>query len=218
MLSTFAEDTVPAIVRKFDRAALVYAGGDDVLVLSPLQSALNLADAIRLAFEEATLQLGKQLFMSAGIAAAPANLPFDTALQDARDAEKTAKNTYNRDAVVVRESHRSGQIREAGAKWDHMDSITLLQVWFAEDVLSGKLGYDLLTEANWLAGDDLAAARKAELGRLLKRRTAEGVQPKDKDAIADLGEPLAAIGEAHGWEAMANWVIVAHFLGKGGSR
>ena len=218
MLSRFAEDTVPGIVKKYPRAALVYAGGDDVLALAPLQTALNLADEIRKAFAAASGELGTTLTMSAGIAAAPSNLPFDTALQDARTAEKTAKKKYDRSAVVIRESHRSGQIREAGAKWDHLDPIIHLQVIFSEDALSGKLGYDLFTEARWLAGDDLKDAREAELGRLLKRRTGDGVHETVRRDIEGLEGPLAELGEKHDWEAMANWVIVAHFLAKGGAR
>ena len=75
-----------------------------------------------------------------------------------------------------------------------------------------------LTEAQWLAGDDLAEARQAEIGRLLKRRTDDGATPANKEAIRKLGVPLAGLGEQRGWEAMANWVIVAHFLAKGGAR
>lgn len=220
MLSTFAEETVPAIVGKYPPAQLVYAGGDDVLALAPLGCVLDLADEIRRAFEAATAALhqGKPLRMSAGIAAAPSNLPFDAALNDARQAEKTAKTTYDRNAVVIRETHRSGQIREAGAKWESLDPVTQLRVLFSDDALSGKLGYDLLTEAQWLAGDDLAKARQAEIGRLLKRRTDDGATPANKEAIRELGVPLAGLGEQRGWEAMANWVIVAHFLAKGGAR
>ncbi|MBL8144952.1 MAG: type III-B CRISPR-associated protein Cas10/Cmr2 [Anaerolineae bacterium] len=218
MLSRFAEVTVPKLVEKYPRAALVYAGGDDVLALAPLQTALNLADDIRKAFKAESEEIGEPLTMSAGIAAAPSNLPFDAVLQDARLAEKTAKKKYDRDAVVIRESHRSGQIREAGARWDHLDPIIHLQVLFAEDALSGKLGYDLLTEARWLAGDGLEDARKAELGRLLKRRTGDGVHEAVRRDIENLQGPLTELGEKHSWEAMANWVIVAHFLAKGGAR
>jgi CRISPR-associated protein Cmr2 len=230
-LAEYADGEAEAIIRTFGGAGgtarLVYSGGDDVLALLPLRSALQCAYELRKKFGEIT---GCQA--SAGIAITPSNLPLDRALELARQAEARAKHGYGRDAVVVIEAHGTGQMREAGAKWNIIDFLVRLQILFEQRVLSGKLGYDLLMldeylfdvhpgEKGWdgkpLSPSDLTAARRAEVRRLVKRRTAEGVTPDET-----LIQEMVALVEGHTvgvptWTDMANWVILARFLAQEGA-
>jgi CRISPR-associated protein Cmr2 len=212
-LSAFA-GSVAGIIKAYGgrTGQLVYAGGDDVLALLPLKHVLPCADAIRRAFE------GKMggLTMSAGIAITPHDLPLDQALEYARKAEKMAKNG-GRNAVAIIEAHGS-QEREAVAHWDEViDLMAQAQVLFSEGRVSAKVAYDLQGIAHDMGGDNpqahrgLAEARKAELKRLLKRRTAEKNAPS-KEELASFAEAVALLGEKRTWTDAANWLILARFL------
>ncbi len=221
-LAHFADEVVPEIIAKHERAVLIYAGGDDVLALLPLSAALKVADELQAAFH----QLTGNMTASAGIAVTPFNLPLDVALQTSRDAEKKAKDGHGRAAVVVTEVH-GGQMREAGTKWttQHaaiVDVMDQLYQHFIRRELSSKLGYDL-QDLTYALGTTpaMADARAAELSRLLHRRLGEGVSRDVAERIeTDLHRKLVALGEDNdcGWDSLANWVILARFLASEGKR
>ncbi|MFQ3568276.1 MAG: type III-B CRISPR-associated protein Cas10/Cmr2 [Aggregatilineales bacterium] len=230
-LREFAVREVPGIVTSYQRAQLVYAGGDDVVALLPLRPALNCADRIRQRYGEVMRDKAGVLgaTMSAGIAVVPSNYPLDLAIEIAREAERQAKSQYSRDAVVITEAHGTGHRRSAGAKWqiNEGQSIAslvdrLISVFRGEDGdgrISAKIGYDMLEIAYVLTGSALKngeviprAAREAELRRLLKRRALEG---SSAEKLADELVPVLMVWGEHksvGWEALANWVIFARFL------
>lgn len=238
-LADFADNKVAEIIERYDgyaksdgkkgRAALVYAGGDDVLALLPLRFVLACADDIRNAYTKIMEHDGgiPNATMSAGIAIVPTNYPLDAALELARSAEKHAKNDYGRNAVVVIEAHGTGQQREAGAQWDTERIAVIrvmadLQAAFTPPAwLSAKLGYDLQDLAYRLAGEKVpAAARAAELKRVIKQRSMSFHDSK-ADARVPIDEfagALAVLGEAPhcGWQSLANWVILTRFLATGG--
>ncbi|MBE2183842.1 MAG: type III-B CRISPR-associated protein Cas10/Cmr2 [Anaerolineae bacterium] len=228
-LAEFASK-VPDIIHKYGgkTGTLVYAGGDDVLALLPLSKVLKCAWEISKQFTESTRMPGyDDLTASAGIAITPDDLPLDRALELARDAEEKAKEKYGRNAVVVVEAHGTGQMREAGAKWEIINFVLDMQELFEAHTLSGKLGYDLQVLSHDLPGDDLRPAREAEVKRLIGRRTAEGVshdQKKKIDTLTNLMIQLVEAKHEHEqtvvpyWSDMANWVILARFLAQGGRR
>jgi CRISPR-associated protein Cmr2 len=214
-LAEFARTTVPALVNERDRGdegrtVLIYAGGDDVLALLPLQAALDCANDIQQKF---AAQVGGT--MSAGIAITSAGMPLDFGLDEARHAEKRAKEFYGRNAVAVRDV-RSSAIRETGGKWDS-GIITLvedLRKAFKDGWLSGKFGYDLLEVSDVLDGEQLTEAREAETKRLLKRHSERGPE-KER---AKLAEELASTARSLGMADVARWVVLSRFLAKGGQR
>lgn len=218
ILTKFADEIVPRMVDGYDRAALVYAGGDDVLALLPMNIALDVADRLQEAFRRET-----GLSASAGIAITPYNLPLDTALELARKAEETAKDDLGRNAVVITEAHGTGQTREAGSQWKVGGGIAAMmrqaQQDFADGAISGKLAYDVQQIAHDMAAVSIpAAARQAELGRLVKRRLGEGLSMERRERIAtDFTRLLCAFGESQacGWDMLANWLILARFLAQG---
>jgi len=220
-LADLAETEIRRIVRKYNsptsRSALIYAGGDDVLALLPLQSALACAEEIRCTYAE---KIGGN--MSAGIAITAAHLPLDHGLDEARLAEKHAKEVYDRNAVAVRDS-RSSAIRETGAQWTTgiVPLVEDLLGGFKGKWLSGKFGYDLLEAASALEGVDVPLeARIAEMKRLLKRHS-EKAPENDRNALAEklegwIEEHSNQKDEKHPLTDLAHWVILARFLAKGG--
>jgi CRISPR-associated protein Cmr2 len=211
-LSQFAQN-VPKIIRAHggDGGLLVYSGGDDVLALLPLQHVLKCAEELYKAFRAMT-----GLTASAGIAITPHNLPLDSALALARKAEEDAKETYGRDALVFTEAHGTGQLRSAGAKWQIVSFLQELQTLFREKKISSKLGYELQAIDHDLHAADMAALRTAEILRVARRRTAEGVnfekavEPTIRKMI-DLVEQERYLS----WADMANWAILMRFLASG---
>lgn len=254
-LAEFAQNTVKAIVTRYDneaekakrgRAALVYAGGDDVLALLPVRDALRCADEIRRAYADTLRGMVEDPTMSAGIAIVPSNYPLDIALDIARKAEKSAKDDYGRDAVVVTEAHGT-QRRSAGAKWalrrgdsqQEWDSLNNLIEDLIEQFearrLSAKIGYDLSEMAyamvvkpdkNGSSKETVSIvippeAREAEVRRLLKRRTETFIKGEGAQQLVDALAPrLCNWGEAErvGWDSLAKWVILARFLASGGKK
>ena len=222
-LAKFADESVPAIIKKHSteksQTALIYAGGDDVLALLPVDVALKCADELRTEFEKLT-----QCKCSAGIAITPHDLPLDNALQMARAAEKKAKEQYGRNAICVVEAHGTGQQRWAGMPWNLLKHVELAKGYLGKKEISGKLAYDLSLLAHDMVSDDVARdrdlrpAREAEVKRLISRRLAE-VLPKDQQAslVEELHPALIELGEHEqcGWEEMSNWMILARFLDGG---
>lgn len=148
-----------------------------------------------------------------------------------------AKEGFGRNAVVITEAHGTGQLRLAGAQWqiepEDADPVYVMQVMrrmqdhFASRHISSKLGYDVQQIAHDLGTPNaenkgylamLSAMRRAELERILKRRFAEGLSDSKKEAILKLVPELVAIGDAYGWDSLANWLILVRFLATGGRR
>lgn len=89
-LSRFASQSVPAIVQEH-RGVLLYAGGDDVLALFPVEEVLSAAYSLRVAFGEAESGL-KGATASTGIAIGHKRTPLQQMLNEARELEKAAKS------------------------------------------------------------------------------------------------------------------------------
>lgn len=162
--------------------------------------------------------------MSAGIAIAPSDYPFDLMLDAARRAESLAKKKYGRNAVCVLEVHGVREV-EAGMKWDALESINKLIGYFYLKQLSTGLGYDLHRLAHDMGSKEVdTEARRLELRRLLKRRTSEKANDQTKAEILKLADELVNVAEPSGedaddrntveqsWTALANWTILARFL------
>jgi len=213
-------------------AQLVYNGGDDVLVLSPLAEALDLAQRLAGEFEQTVGATA-----SAGIAIAHHLYPLDAALRAARRAEKQAKGVEGKAALCVHVLKRSGQTREMRSRWQDMgDNMARLVELFRDDSdggaqLAAGLAYDLLAVAPALpeADDKLAA----ELRRLLRRhRNRRHPQPLSETqcqlwacqlrawaASMPGAEPefSAQQGEmGNQTEELGHWLTLAHWIAQGG--
>lgn len=132
-LTRFAR-SVRGVVETEHHGHLVYAGGDDILALVPVETVLACAEALARKFEkdmgDAIAALGLDVVdsptLSVGIAVAHHLDPLQEALEAARKAEKSAKNDYHRDAWVVTVSKRSGVPVTAGGKWERFGDLEVL--------------------------------------------------------------------------------------------
>jgi CRISPR-associated protein Cmr2 len=100
-LNSFAQDVSP-IVQK-NNGFLVYAGGDDVLAILPLEDAFSCAKELRDVYLQAFKDSGIPTTLSGAIEFAHVKMPLGRVLADAHDLlDKIAKDGRGRDAIAVR--------------------------------------------------------------------------------------------------------------------
>ncbi len=117
-LTEYASHHVLEVCTERFPVQLVYAGGDDVLLLAPIRYALQVADILQQKFREHVLDGGS---MSAGIVIAHVKYPLGLALQEARAAERSAKERRQRNAFELRVLKRSGERLTTGMRWELQD-------------------------------------------------------------------------------------------------
>lgn len=198
---------------------VVYAGGDDVLALLPVEHALSAADALQQAFRtQPGLQNGTA---SVGIAIIHHGSPLAAGLRAAQRAEHAAKKTYHRNAIVVELHPRSGEVISVGSRWDveclH-PLVTFGQVreLISSDTLSDGIVHDVQGEWAALSGlEQDPGAITGEVRRLLTRHWQPPKATSDRAIINDLADRLGAIAKRIGMKELANWLLVARFMAKG---
>lgn len=98
---------------------LVYAGGDDVLALLPLEDALACAAELRAEYSEACDEVDIDATLSGAIEFAHVKMPLTRVLRDAHILlDKVAKDGCGRDAIAVRVWKPGGQALEWAMPWD----------------------------------------------------------------------------------------------------
>jgi CRISPR-associated protein Cmr2 len=120
-LQTFT-DQVPNSVYE-NNGFLVYAGGDDVLAILPLEDALPCAVELRQCYQEAFKAFpGSEIehsTISGAIEFVHINMPLTKILKDAHNLlDKIAKEKCGRDAIAVRVWKPGGKAIEWTMKWD----------------------------------------------------------------------------------------------------
>jgi len=225
-LVAFAQTQTPRIIEQEHAGRLVYAGGDDVLALLPVDHALDAADQLSQALTDALERAGQpERTASAGICFMHHTHPLESALRTARAAEKLAKSSsaYNRNALVVEALRRSGEISRVGLNWSYeggsQDALAIIEqvrALFAKGTLSSKIAYDLRQEAAALV--TTPAAHQLELARLLRRHWQVKPVEAHRDEIETLAGQLAKLCEKGrvGIEPLAEWLLLARFLAHGG--
>jgi CRISPR-associated protein Cmr2 len=200
---------------------LVYNGGDDVLCMAPLSKAIPLAKSMADTFKDTMSEFG--VTESAGIAIAHHQSPMDFAIEEARRAEKAAKNEAGRNAVCVYVLKRSGEPLEVRSQWkDLKDTVNELKNLFEEEKLSSRLAYSVQCDAPVLAGME-TDARKSGLKVLLTRQSAEGFKYVHEWAdrlniwATNMDDYLPEKDKMKsGFTEMANWLILSRFLAEKG--
>lgn len=98
---------------------LVYAGGDDVLALLPLENALNCAAALREHYLASFAATSVTTSISAAIEYAHVKMPLGKVLRDAHDLlDEVAKEGRGRDAVACRVWKPGGMALEWAMPWE----------------------------------------------------------------------------------------------------
>ncbi len=219
---------VRAIVRKH-RGHAIYAGGDDVLALVPLQSAQACAKALADAFKQdlraVATDLGvadaEQPTLSVGIGIGHIIEPFWSLRDRAERAEKLAKGnslpeSQQRNALAIQLGIRSGGELRWRTQWG--DSVALEDLAsftqaFANEELPSRVAYDLRAidlRLAWLREEKTEMAqgmRNAELLRMLDRARAQGQKINE-----DLHKRLVKRARQQGLNTLADMLILARWL------
>lgn len=211
-LSDFAA-SAPAILNA-GSAFSVYLGGDDVLFFSPLETALDTAWELAKSFR-ATGSTA-----SGGVAIVHHTFPLSAALRAARQAEKSAKNFIangkEKDAISIQALKRSGETLSVTARWEDLPHYFWVMIdWFKNGTLSARFAYELKRSAYFLPEN--VPMIKAELHRLLQHH--QGDDPLSPHIDADVWAQYLAEWASTlpgGLDEIADWVLLARFLAKGG--
>ncbi len=182
-LANFSLYVVPEIMKQH-YGVLIYAGGDDVLAMLPAAEAVACAHRLRLAFsgdqqvnggarpgyyksgQRELLMMGPRATASCGLAVVHRKEDLRFALQQARRAEKAAKNA-GRDALQIAVCRRSGQHTSVLCPWEFAPTAERWVTAFIEGA-SDRWAYRLCAEMDTLAGLPRQAVR-AELVRQVER-------------------------------------------------
>ena len=204
-LTLFAT-SVPAITRKY-RGHCIYAGGDDVLALVPLDKAVGFARELRDAFCDKLKAFGGDApTLSVGIAVGHFLEPMGRLLGLARQAEKLAKGNElpepaQKDALGIILSPRSGAAIEYRARWGENPDRTL-HTWInahLEDLIPDGVAYELREEARdlrWAREEDVNHPLIAkEVERILgRKKAAHGQKDLSEQMINNLSKHAAKVG------------------------
>lgn len=206
-LVTFARQARQIVEER--QGCMIYAGGDDVLALLPVSTALPVAQDLAKAFSQTV----PGATASAGISVAHHLYPLDAALQAAYDAEHKAKAVDGKEAVCVRVLKRSGELTEVRSHWsDVAGRFEALRAWFASGALSSRFAYEAATNIPILEGELL----QSELKRLIQRHRNE--KKPDAPNAEDSAQKLAAWAQnlPGGGEELSGWLLLARFVAQGG--
>lgn len=167
--------------------SLVYSGGDDVLALLPLHSAVACGAQLARDFAESLKEWkdtdGHSPTLSAGIAVVHHLAPLDESLAVARRAEKIAKQ--RRDALAVIVDKRAGAEVVTSGSWKQIvPAINRAVQWHREGAVAARAGHELAALARLTEGVQPAersvfrAMAKSEAARILERKNEAGGKSK----------------------------------------
>lgn len=226
-LSAFAADAGRTVQQA--QGSLIYAGGDDVLALLPLHTALACATALAASYRQHLQAFGSQATLSGGLVIAHFLTPLQDTLRAARATEKQAKKLPGKNALAVALHRRGGAPLAVRGHWDTLDTtLSALSGFYLQDALPGKLAYDVRVLAGDLGAQAPTELAGLELGRILKRKKAErGAVFLARDVTEDLQALLTGAAPPPGADddrsrarehaplrALSDALIVAHALAR----
>lgn len=207
-VGAFADGVKGIVENRRMHGHLVYAGGDDVLALAPLSTALPLAMELAGAFAAETGGTA-----SAGVAVVHHLYPLDAALAAAHDAEDAAKKVEGKGSVGVQVIKRSGERVGLLSPWAPLrEHWGRLVGWFRTEALSSRFAHEAARSAGVLG--EAPELFRAELRRLVRRHRAPGVAEPGDDAADLLAAWSSRLPE--GATGLAGWLLLARFVAKGG--
>ncbi len=199
-------DSLPNVLKGLD-ATPFYIGGDEGLLLCPIQTCLEAAEAIRNLFRS-TLSAhsgpaDRTPTVSVGIAIFDRERPLGAAIRAARAALERAKRVDGKNALAVTVATASGSswttVDRWGEAWQRgFEAARLLRT----RILSASWPFDIaaliesVPSALWESKVGREAIR-AEIQRITRRRVSSRPRPG-----GDPPEGSAEIGSRDAWEAM----------------
>jgi CRISPR-associated protein Cmr2 len=206
---------VGGIVEK-NHGHLIYSGGDDVLALLPLHTAIKCAHELHEEFDtrmkdvKAGIEGEAVGTLSAGIAIVHYREPLQISLERARRAEKAAKDA-GRDALAVALHTRGGAPVTYAAPWGDGKLKAAWDLWTEafDGKLSRGLPYELRAFAQQAMGVKLpSGAFQKEAARIFARK--EGGK-----AFLESNPNALDGATSHGaLEALAGMLVIARFLAR----
>lgn len=144
---------------------MIYAGGDDVLALLPVTTAVKCAEALSKAFNHTVRGT-----LSAGIAIVHYREPLSMSLERARAAEKAAKNA-GRDRLSTALHTRGGSPLTVTLRWDEVATLRSWQEANQKGQVTRGFPYELRELAREWPGEDFdTELLQAEAARILRRK------------------------------------------------
>jgi CRISPR-associated protein Cmr2 len=218
-LANFALWAVPDIIERH-HGELIYSGGDDVLAFLPTATSLNGAWQLRQAFGSDGAGLGRGATVSAGLVVVHYKEDLRFALEQARDAEKLAKN-QGRDALGLTIVRRSGERTRVLVPWTLVGPLIRLVERFALAQTTDRWAYKLRELLPTLRGLDESAAVQAIVRHAIQRVEQEDDRKFLESWANEVFEPLLDALETRGVgrpDAVESFVTLcqsASFLARG---
>ncbi len=199
ILANFARD-IHHLIRAED-GAVIYAGGDDVLALLPLHTAVSCTAKVASHFRQAMKahpidEKDNTPTFSAGLAIVHHLEPLEDALEWARKAEREAKSLPTKDGLAVALVKRSGAPRLVSGRWGGIDKrllqfATLHQQQRIPDRLAYQLRSAYLTLSIETDEFDPEIVLAYEAERLISRKnTADGKDSLDETVQTMLSDAI----------------------------
>lgn len=208
------------------KGSLVYAGGDDVLALLPVESCIQTAEELSRMFKEA--MGGHGLTLSAGLAIVPVHDDLQSSLQFARDLESAAKKG-GRNALAIGARTPTGELARVVARFEAdrtlpetKDLNTVLQVFSQGAQLPRGYPYEiasLASEVSELAKelrdkDQLRKLIQGEIARITTRKL-QGSPEAREERLKDIESLWAWVEDPPRLDSYAALLKIAHFLTRG---
>lgn len=207
---------VPVLVREY-RGHCIYAGGDDVLALLPLDAAIDCAKMLSEHFKTTMNQVkgipkDKIPTLSVGLGISHLMTPMGKQLELARKAEKLAKSNHlpngqSKNALAILLQPRSGAAISFRERWNNgnNDACTLLKNWIAthtHNLLPRQAGYNLRDEAyalDWCKEDNPNHRELLikETRRILEHKRTHNDEAPDEALIDAICQRVAEKGMAN---------------------
>lgn len=230
-LHEFASE-VRQIVR-WHRGHAIYAGGDDVLALVPLEQVLDCSQALAKSFKNALDEIAENMgicsaerpTLAVGLGIGHLMEPLGSLRARADRAEHTAKGdgleiprNALRNALAIELGIRSGAEISWRTQWNDKDALDALAQFtkaYRDGLLPTRVAYDLRgidQRFAWLRDDNSETAhgmRSAEIDRMLERARIEG---GDKRIPKELQALIQARAKKQSLKALADTLIIARWL------
>lgn len=211
------------------RGHAIYAGGDDVLALVPLEQALNCSRALAESFKDALNGIAEDMglvenerpTLSVGLGLGHLMEPLGSLRDRADRAEHHAKGDglkTSRNALAIALGIRSGAELSWRTQWNDEDAFDALAKFteaYRDGLLPTRVAYDLRgidQRFAWLRNDNSETAhgmRSAEIDRMLERARIEG---GDKSIPNKLKALIQARAKEQTLKVLADTLIIARWL------
>ncbi len=196
-------------------AKIIYNGGDDVMAMAPISTAIPFAIKMANVFNEKTG--GRSA--SAGIVICHHQSPLSSAIKSAKDAESEAKKVNGKSAVCVKVIKRSGTPYSVYSHWKDLSSpYEFLVDALKKKQISSNFAYELINEAQTI-GYISKEAQHATIKRLVKRHKLSNELNVDQaiSALLNWRASLDWDDEEPGLIRLARWIVLTRFVAQGGT-